>query len=49
LTEAQAQAAWENVKNVRREELQFFKQNGQKEITSVQKNQLLQEINQNAQ
>ncbi len=47
ITKAQAQAAWENLKNVRRQELEFFKQNGQKEITPEQKTQLEQTLSQN--
>lgn len=44
LSETKAKAAWENLKLVRLKELQYFKQNGQKEITSDQKDELEQEI-----
>jgi hypothetical protein len=40
ITKDQAKAAWEKFKGIRVQELQFFKQNGQKEITADQKNQL---------
>jgi hypothetical protein len=48
LTEAQAKAAWENLKSIRLQELEYFKQNGQKEVTSEQKSQLTGVLNQNA-
>jgi hypothetical protein len=47
ITKAQAQAAWENLRNVRKQELEYFKQNGQKEITVTQKSQLTATLNQN--
>ena len=40
ITKAQAKAAWEKLKTVRRQELEYFHKNGQKEITADQKNQL---------
>jgi hypothetical protein len=48
LTKAQAQAQLEKLKAVRRQELEFFRQNGQREITSGQKAQLQQMLGQNA-
>jgi|SRR5580658_6708552 hypothetical protein len=40
LTKEQAQTAWENLKTARKQELEFQRQNGQKEITDDQKTQL---------
>jgi hypothetical protein len=48
ITKAQAQAAWENLRAMRKQELEFFKQNGQKEITADQKNQLTETLQKNA-
>ncbi len=48
LTEVQAKAAWENLKSLRRQELEYFKQNGEKEITSEQKSELTSALSQNA-
>jgi hypothetical protein len=49
LTQAQAKDVWERLKSVRVQELQFFKQNGQHEVTADQKNQLNQILAQTAQ
>jgi hypothetical protein len=46
LTKAQAKSQMTQLKNIRLQENQFFHQNGQKEITLDQKNQLQQELNQ---
>jgi hypothetical protein len=48
ITKIQAQTAWENLKNIRKQELGFFKQNGKKEITAGQKSQLTAALNQNS-
>ncbi len=48
ITKAQAQADWENLRNIRKQELEYFKQNGQKEITANQKSQITASLNQNA-
>ena len=48
LTETQAKAAWEKMKSLRQQELQYFKQNGVKEITADQKSQLTAALNGNA-
>ena len=48
LTKAQTEAAWEKMKFIRQQELQYFKQNGEREITANQKNQLTTTLNQNA-
>lgn len=46
LTQAQAQTMMEKVKTIRIQELQFFKENGNKELTSGQINQLNQSLTQ---
>jgi hypothetical protein len=48
LTQAQAKEVWERLKNVRVQELEFFKQNGQHEVTEDQKSQLSQILSQTA-
>jgi len=48
LTQAQARIVWEKLKNIRRKELEFFRQNGQKELTADQKTQLNQVLIQTA-
>jgi hypothetical protein len=48
ITKAQAQTAMENLKNIRKQELEFFKQNNQREITPDQKSQLTAILNRNA-
>jgi hypothetical protein len=48
LTEDQAKAKWENLKSIRRQELEYFKQNGRKEITDDQKSQLSSALSQTA-
>jgi Flp pilus assembly protein CpaB len=48
ITKTQAQNAWKNLMNTRMQELEFFKQNGQKEITVEQKDQLTKTLNQNS-
>ena|ERR1035438_7764801 len=40
VTDAQAKSTWEKLREVRRAELEYFKQNGRKEITPDQKSQL---------
>lgn len=40
LTKEQAQKALDNLRTVRRRELEYFRQNGKKEITSEQKDKL---------
>ncbi len=47
ITKEQAKAAWENLKAIRQQEKEFFHQNGQKEITADQKNQLNQILQSN--
>ena len=47
LTKDQAKAAFAKFKSIRQQELQFFRQNGKKEITSDQKNQLNAALDQN--
>ena len=44
LAAGQAKAQFEKLKSVRRQELEFFRQNGQKEITADQRNQLEQNL-----
>jgi hypothetical protein len=46
LTKTQAQSAREQVKSIRIQELQFFKANGNKELTSTQLTQLNQSLSQ---
>ena len=46
LTKTQAQTAWVQVKVIRSQEFQFFKQNGNKELTSAQLTQLNQSLTQ---
>lgn len=40
LTKEQVQASWEKFKSIRRQELEFFRQNGRKDITDNQRAQL---------
>ena len=40
LTPEQAKAQMEKLKDLRKQELEFFRQNGQKEITADQRSQL---------
>jgi len=47
ITKEQAKAYWEKFKAIRVQELQFFRQNGQKEITANQKSQLNAILDQN--
>jgi len=47
ITSSQSKAAMLNLKNVRLQELDYFKQNGNREISSAQKAQLEQMLNQN--
>lgn len=46
MTRAQAQAAWDSLKTIKKQELEFMRQNGQKEITDDQKNQLNTQLDQ---
>jgi len=46
LTRDEAKAQMTQLKTIRQQELQYFHQNGQKEITSDQKNHLQQQLNQ---
>lgn len=48
ITKIQAKAAWEKLKTVRRQELDYFRRNGQKEITADQKNQLNTTLDENS-
>lgn len=48
ITKVQAQTAFQNLKNLRKQELEFFKQNGTKEITVDQKSQMISTLKQNA-
>ncbi len=47
ITKAQAQAARENLRNVRKQELEFLRQGNQKDITTDQKSQLQGLLDQN--
>lgn len=47
ITTSQSKAAMLNLRDVRLQELDFFKQNGNREITPEQKTQLEQLLNQN--
>jgi hypothetical protein len=47
ITEEQAKAAFENLKVVRKQQVEYFRQNRKKEITDDQKNQLEQQLKQN--
>lgn len=47
ITKDQAKAAWEKLRSVRRQELEYFRQNGQKEITADQKGQLSSVLDRN--
>jgi hypothetical protein len=47
ITSSQSKEAMQNLKNVRVQELDFFKQNGNREITPSQKTQLEQMLRQN--
>ena len=44
LTKAQAQIAWKKVKLIRIQEYKFFKQNGNKQLSSTQLTQLNQSL-----
>ena len=45
LTPEQAKARLEKLKDIKKQELEFFRQNGQKEITASQKSQLEKMLN----
>ena len=47
LSAAQAQAMKEKLRTIRQKELGFFRQNGKKQITDDQKNQLITQLNGN--
>ncbi|GEM_PF-6521273 len=46
LTRGQAKTEMASLKDIRRQELEYFRQNGRKEITLDQKNQLQQQLGQ---
>ena len=47
LSREQGKTLWEQFKFIRRQELEFFKQNGRKELTDSQKQQIQAQLEQN--